>query len=62
MNQLTNSMKEEMIFIPAETFVHSSCTLARKIPAILLESQPGQGNGKAKLGPILHLPVGSQVQ
>jgi hypothetical protein len=51
-------MKEDMIFIPPELSVQSSCTLSRNITAIRLESR---APGKAKLGPILRLPAGSNL-
>ena len=54
-------MNEEKIFIPAELSVYSSCTLSRTIPAIRVDGKAGQGFGKAKLGPMLHLPAGFSV-
>ena len=51
-----------MIFIPADSSAYSSCTLSRNIPAIPLDGPIGPSGGKAKLGPILHLPAGSRVE
>ena len=55
-------MNEEMIFIPTEPTVQGSCTLSRKIAAIRLNRRIGQDSGKAKLGFILQLPAGANLE
>ena len=55
-------MNEEMIFIPKEPVIQGSCTLPRKIAAIRLDRRTGLNSGKAKLGTILQLPAGSNVE
>ncbi len=54
-------MREDVISIPTEKVVSRLCTLARRIPAILLErSEQSDRNGK--LGLILQLPADSDVE
>lgn len=55
-------MQEETIFIPMDWTVQRAYVLARTIPAIRLESPGRAADGKAKLGSILRLPVGSNVE
>ena len=55
-------MRDEVISIPTERVVTRLCTLARRIPAILLEKSVNQSGGKGKLGLILHLPADSDVE
>ena len=55
-------MNEEVIFIPTEPVIQGSCTLSRKIAAIRLDGRVGQDPEKAKLGTILQLPAGSNLE
>jgi hypothetical protein len=55
-------MNEDMIFIPTEPVICGSCILSRKIAAIRLDYRAGQNSEKAKLGSILQLPAGSNLE
>jgi hypothetical protein len=55
-------MREEAISIPTNKNVSRSCTLGRRIPAILLERSAEQNSGNGRLGRILHLPAESDVE
>jgi hypothetical protein len=54
-------MREEVITIPTDQVADRVCTLARRIPAITLEKSGGP-DGRGKLGLILHLAAGSDVE
>lgn len=54
-------MREEAIAIPTNQLAARVCTLARRIPAIALEKSGGP-DGRGKLGLILHLAAGSDVE
>ena len=55
-------MNEEAIFIPAEPVIQSCCILSRNIAAIRLDGRNDKDSGKAKLGRILQLPAGSNLE
>jgi hypothetical protein len=55
-------MREETFFIPNKLSGAPSSTLARRIPAIRLQPPSGPSHRPAKLGLIVHLPAGSNVQ
>ena len=55
-------MNEKNIFIPKEPVIQGSCVLSRKIAAIHLHRSMGPDSEKAKLGSILQLPVGSNLE
>lgn len=55
-------INEEMIFIPAKPTVQGFCMLPRKMAAIRLDHRIGQDSEKAKLGSILQLPAGPNLE
>jgi len=55
-------MREDAISIPTEKVVSRLCTLARRIPAILLEKTSEQSGQNGKLGLILQLPADADVE
>ena len=52
-------LNDQALFIPATGYAERICTLAKKIPAILMIPTE---NGRAKLGNISQIPVGAQVE
>jgi hypothetical protein len=50
---------DQALFIPATGYAERICTLAKRIPAILMVPTE---NGRAKLGKISQIPVGAQVE
>jgi|tagenome__1003787_1003787.scaffolds.fasta_scaffold20986489_7 hypothetical protein len=54
-------MREEALSISTDQVANRLCTLSRRIPAIALEKSGGP-DGRGKLGLILHLAAGSDVE
>ncbi len=55
-------MSEGAMPIPTDQVANRLCTLGRRVPAIVLERSGDGKNGREKLGLILHLAAGSDVE